>query len=257
MVRRISCFCLGLAAVMSVTVTGCNIGNKVAMNKSKGPAKPARQLNSSMVGSPDLESTRSANPVKVHLAYAAWHEQAGNFTEARNSYLKVLEKSPKDTDAMLGLARVDQAFGRNEEADLQLKKAWKAHPKDAKVLVAIGQVHAARNEWDEALEKMQAAHKLEPYETIYEYHLAVVETHMGDIPQALEHFGRSVGQAEGHYNIGFILKEQGKPVEAEAHLVKALKLKPDLKQAEAVLTAIRSGSSDEIQTASFKKTARP
>ena len=242
--------CLGLC--LAVALVGCNTaGTTAGLNSKRNATADSSAASTSVVGSPEFStSNKLTNPTKIHLAYAAWHEQAGDFSEARESYLKVLEKSPRDADALLGVARIDRAFGRSEEADLQLKKALKLLPKEPKVFVAIGQAHAEKHEWKQALENMQIAHKLSPYETIYEYHLAVVEANAGEISLAMEHFTRSVGKAEAHYNVGHILNEQGSSAEAEAHLVKALKLKPDLKQAQVTLTAIRSGNEDDVQPAS-------
>ena len=189
------------------------------------------------------------------MAYAAWNEEAQNYSEARASYLKVLERDKKNAEGMLGLARIDQAYGRLADSDAQLSKALKLHPKDPKVLVAVGQVHASRREWDAALEKMRAAHEAAPYETVYEYHLAVIEARSGDLTHAMEHFTRSLGQAEAHYNIGYILQEQGNTAEAQLHLVKALKLNPELKQAQDLLVAIRTNDINEVQPAGFQKSA--
>ena len=75
----------------------------------------------------------------------------------------------------------------------------------------------------------------------------------GDYDQALIHFSHSVGKAEGNFNIGYILNEKGRKTEAEAYLTQALKLKPDLKQAETALAAIRAGETDGVLPASFKK----
>ena len=240
---------------LSIMMTGCQSMKTMAGFKPKPAANPSNsQAGPSSIGS--AEATRPADPAKVHLAYAAWHEQTGNFQEARESYLKVLEKRRKDTEAMLGLARIDRAYGREAEADVQLKKALKYHPKDPKVLVAIGQVHAARHEWPEAMEKMHAAHNLAPYDTVYEYHLAVVQARSVDIDQSVAHFTRSVGKAEAHFNIAVILNEKGDKSEAESHLVQALKLKPELKQAQVALASLRTGGSTDVQPASYSKSDR-
>lgn len=238
---------------MTMCLVGCNSMSTFGGLKSKPPSTAAA---TSHIGSPNVASSNKLkDPVKMHLAYAGWHEQSGNYQEARKSYLKVLQKSPKDVEAMLGLARVDRAFDRHDEADRQLQKALKMHPKDPRVLVAVGQIHASRKEWPEALEKMQAASKLDPYEKMYQYHLAVVEAQAGEIAPAMEHFTRSVGEAEAHYNVGFILNEQGNTSEAEFHLMKALKMKPELKQAEQTLAALRTRTHDPVQPVSYNKKA--
>lgn len=254
--RPITCFQL----LLLTAFFGCNIANKTAKDQKPKPGSnyDNSQFSTSSVGSPDLSSTNKLkDPNKIHLAYAAWHEQTGNYPEARKSYLKVLEKSPKDTEAILGLARVAQAFGRDEEADQHLKKALKYHPKEPKVLVAMGHAHASRKEWPQAIEKMRAAQDLEPYETIYAYHLAVVEAGAGEFDAAFEHFKRSVGEAHAHFNLGVVLNQHGHSAEAESHAMKALKLKPELKQAQDLLASIRLDKSSDVQPASYSKKDRP
>jgi tetratricopeptide (TPR) repeat protein len=101
---------------------------------------------------------------------------------------------------------------------------------------------------------MKAAYDVDPFDKVYEYHLAVVEARTGDLSSAMNHFTQSIGQAEAYYNIGYILKEQGRTTEAEKYLLNAIKMKPDLKQAETTLASIHTGrpiNSREVQPASF------
>lgn len=251
--KRIICCC---SLVMAIGGAGCNTTNLLSSNRQKSDSRPVDSKSTTVSQEEFFASQKVKDPTKIHLAHAAWQEQSGNLVEARKHYLKVLEKKPKDTESMLGLARIDRAYGRESEADAQLNKTLKAHPKDPKVLVAIGQVHESKEEWPEALLMMKAAHEAAPYETIYEYHLAVVEARIGEIPSAIEHFTRSVGEAQAHYNVGYILNEQGRKTEAEFHLMKALKLKPDLKQAETALASLRTGKTDDVQPASFNQKDR-
>lgn len=233
---------------------GCSLtDNWKLTNLKKDPAKDG-SASTTKAGSPDFTtSNKLKNPVKTRLAYAACHEQAGNFQQAHEAYKEVLKKHPKDPEALLGLARIDRTYGREEDADALLRKALKYHPKDPKVHLAIGLVHESRGELSEALEKIQTAHDIARYETIYEYHMAVVEAKMGEVDSALEHFGRSVGKAEAHFNVGHILNEQGRTSEAEKHFRLALKIKPDLKQAATELASIHSEDLDSIQPVSFHK----
>lgn len=234
---------------LALVITGCSMTEKFASKPQKRP-----QTVTSKPGSPDFTvSTKLKDPVRTRLAYAAWHEHSENYSEARDAYKKVLETSPKEIEALLGLARIDRVYGRMDQADAGLRKALKCHPKDPRVLLAIGQVHAENGEYAEAIEKLEAAVELAPYENVYKFHLAVVETRAGEITAGLEHFTRAVGKAEAHFNVGYILNEQGKLADAERHLSIALSMKPDLKQAETTLAGIRAARSDSIQPVSFSK----
>ena len=241
---RLFVICSGL--LLSMSLVGCSTFSKLTASKTKKPPQQA-------VGSAEFStSNKLKNPAKVHLAYGGWHEQAGELQEARKSYMKVLESNPKDLEAILGLARIDEAVEQYDECDKWLEKAQKYHPKDPRTFVALGRTHAARKEWHEALDNMRVAKKLSPYEAIYDYHLAEVEARSGDYQSALEHFTRAVGAAEANYNVGHILYENGRAKEAEFHFKKALQLKPDLKPAQMALAEIQAANGDEVLPAAYK-----
>ena len=224
-----------VAAGLVTVAPGCSTTNKASV-----ASKPQQPEPTATPGSAEFWSSNELkNPVKVHLAYASWHETEGNLVEARNSYDRVLDKSPKNIEAMLGLARLDIQLGRLEDAQKRLLKAQKLAPKNPQVTAALGQYHATCREWPRALEQMKAARALAPYDPIYAYQLGVVQARMGDTASALTSFTEAVGGAEAHYNLGVILHEQGQSVAAEEHLQKALAQKPDLAQAQKLLTAVR------------------
>lgn len=231
--------------VVTVTLVGCT--------SFKNLTAPKLTESKTKVGGADASYAKKVkHPDKIHLAYGAWHEQKGDYLEAEKSYKKVLEKKPKDLEANLGLARIEEAFNHYEKCDDHLQKALKDHPKDPRVLVAIAQKHAHRDEWDAALETMKAAQEMAPFDPMYAYHLAVIEARTGDVTSAFDHFSRSIGIAEAHYNIGKILDEKGETEEAVSHFKKALKLKPELKQAEAALAEMRTNNPDEFVPASYQ-----
>lgn len=236
-------------------LVGCATSDKLSFK----PNFPSPWRNSSVASQPKSQpsefstSKKLKDPVKVGLAYASMLEQSADLVEARKAYLSVLEKSSKNTEALLGLSRIDRAYGRDADADALLAKALKYHPKEPNVQLAIGQAHAARDELDEAIEHIQMACELAPYEKLYEFHLAVVEVQAGDYDQALIHFTHSTGKAEAYFNVGHMLSEQGNKSEAEKYFAQALKLKPDLKKAETELAAIRMENGEDVQPASFRK----
>ena len=259
------------AASLAVVASGCNmvpkspLADKNATQKAPAPAtKPAPEPPEFMFGK-DLK-----DPVKVHLAYGTWHEQDGNLAEARISYDKVLQKSPKNVDAMMGLARLDIAMGRLDDAEKRLAKARKIAPKDSKVAVSYGQYFSAKGDWARALEYMKEATELAPYDAACAYHLGYVQAKSGDLTSALASFTTAVGAAQAEYNLAHILHEQGNLLQAEEHLHKAIALKPDLAQAQTLLITIRQqrsntkpqvaqmpGASSVIQSASYTEPAQP
>lgn len=225
------------AASLTALASGCNSTPKPPMTARQNSPTPAVGL---QAGSPDMPSSNKlSNPVKVHLAYALWHEQEGNLVEARNSYDRVLVDSPKNVDAMMGLARLDIALGRMDDAEKRLNKAHKIAPKNAQVSVSLGQYYAARGDQGRSLECMQTARSLSPYDPVFAYHLGCAQAKTGDLTSALANFTEAVGAAEAQYNLAYILHGLGDLMAAEEHLQKAIALKPDLAQAQTLLLTVR------------------
>ena len=236
---------LGLTAM----TCGCQSMGKKPWSAELEPKTPAVSSTSNP-GTADIEvGNKLRNPVKVHLAYALWHEQEGNLVEARNSYDRVLEENPKCVDALLGLARLDIAQNRMEDAEKQLVKAQKYAPKNHQVAISFGQLYSAREDWSRALEQMKLARTLSPYDQASAYHLGYVQAKSGDLTSALASFTEAVGAAEAQYNLAFILFEQGNLVSAEDHLQRAISLKPDLAPAQGLLLTVRQQRQGNAQMA--------
>lgn len=239
------------AVSLAALASGCNSTPKNPMTDSKPqiPA-PATVPAATTPGSLDFSVSKSLkNPAKVHLAYALWEEQEGNLHGARTSYEKVLEENSKSVEAMIGLARLDIAVGRMEDAEKRLFKAQKIAPKNSQVAVSLGQYYAAKNDLPRALEQMQLARTHSPYDPAFAYHLGHIQAKMGDMTSALASFTEAVGPAEAHYNLAYMLHERGDLAGAEEHLQRALSLKPELPQAQSLLLAIRQSRQGDKQLA--------
>lgn len=230
-----------LAAVCLTTLaSGCSTAQKAGGLAGIPAQAKAPTGGSTTPGSADFSSSNKLNnPIKMHLAYALWNEQDHNLLEARGAYDKVLEKNPKNIDAMLGLARLDMQINRPADAEARLLKAQKLAPKNPQVAAALGEYHALRQDWPRAIEQMQAARTLSPYDPTFPFQLGIVQAKSGDVTAALGSFTEAVGPAEAHFNLGVILHEQGKASDAEYHLQQALVKKPDLPQAQKLLASLK------------------
>lgn len=226
------------AAGLTLAVAGCTSTPKNPLTTKSNP-QPAT---TAVSGSGEFASNAGPkDPAKIHLAYGQWQEQMGQQAEARESYRKVLEDQPKNIDALLGMARVDQAGGLMDDAGERLKKAQKIAPKDARVHASFGNYYAAKKEWDKAVECQQAAVKAAPTDPRYQFLLGVALARSGDTDGAYPYFVRSLGDAEAHYNLGLILNEQNDRAGALEHIEQALALKPELQQAQAMLERLQRG----------------
>lgn len=190
------------------------------------------------------------NPSRLDLSYAQWQEQLGNLSEAEQSYKRVLEEDPRSADALIGLARLEQLSGRPENAEKAYLAAVKALPKNAQALDALGQFYSSEKRWGEAAQALAAATQAAPQDPVCRHHFAVALAQTGETSRALAEFKHAVGEAEAHYNVGYVLYEQGRTDLAEREFLQAVTLRPDLEAAQAMLDEIRRGT-DETGLAAF------
>jgi tetratricopeptide (TPR) repeat protein len=228
----------GLVVCLSLLAAGCASPNGSFLSRLN-PFERNSHVAATPVESGDLDLK---DPASLHLAYGRWREQVGDAKDARVSYETVLRDDPKNVDALVGLARLDYLAGRHQEAEHRLANALRLEPGNAQVLAAQGQLYAAQNRWPQAIDQLNAAVLAAPNTAEYRYQLAVALAHSSDPDSALPHFAKTVGPAEAHYNLGYLLQEQGRTREAERHLVEALRQRPDLHVAQTLLSEVRGGS---------------
>ena len=175
------------------------------------------------------------NPFKLHLTHAKLQEQQGNLDLAQTSYEIALSHNSKSVDAVLGLARIDQLAGRIDKAEKGYLNALKIQPNNPQALDAAGQFYASQKQWDKSVENLKSAMLAAPNNTSYRYHLAVALASSGKINEAIPHFVRTIGEAEAHYNVGYILHEKGDLAGAKRQLTQAVLKKPELTVAQQLL----------------------
>ncbi len=210
---------------------GCNSGPGMFGSKPKTSAE--RELLAELESSENL-----ADPSTLHLKYARWRESVGDSADARKSYEFALENDSKSVDAILGLARLDQLANRTSDAEVNFRRAYKLRPDSAQTQHALGQFLVAEQQWQEALPLLKSAmeNELENKSYRYRYGLALVQS--GDIDEGFPHLAKSVGTAEAHYNVGYVLNEQGRSDLAVARFQQALALKPTLEPAAQMMAEL-------------------
>ncbi|SFJ30261.1 tetratricopeptide repeat protein [Planctomicrobium piriforme] len=189
------------------------------------------------------------NPAKLKMAYGRLMEDSGQLAEARKSYAAVVELQPKNIEAILGIAHLDQLSGNIEQAEQGYKRAIKADPNSALAHYSLGEFYATQKRWKESSEALTKAMLAQPDETQYRYALAVALVHCGDVDSALPHFIRTIGDAEAHYNVGLILQEEGNLADAERQFALAVTKKPELTAAQNWLTHVRQQRTNGTNTA--------
>ena len=179
------------------------------------------------------------NPEELNYHYARYMEDIGQLDEAKSKYLEVLKTQPDNVPATLGLARIEYAHGLTSEAEKKFHKAVRLAPDLAEAQYELGRFYASELNWQAAIGPLQAAMVKAPDQDDYHFQLAVALVHTGDIGSALPHFIHTVGDAEAHFNVAMILKDQGELDLAEKHFLLAVMKKPEFEQAKYWLGQLR------------------
>lgn len=172
-------------------------------------------------------------------------EQRAALAAARGAYEHVLASDSKSIDAIVGLARLDQAAGRTKEAEQGFQKALRLNATSGQAHDAYGEFLAAQKRWPEATQELQKAMTAEPEEKSYQFHYGIAVAKSGQVEAARPHLVESVGLAAAHYNLGVTLYEQGDRGRAEEEFVAAILENPRLEQAQKWLAELHR---DERQT---------
>ena len=111
-------------------------------------------------------------------------------------------------------------------------------PGDARVLASLGQFYVSQKRWPEAFQSLNAAIAAAPKEIFYKHELAVAKTASGDVDAGLALFTQLVGPEKAHYNVAYLLRQEGKTEAAVQQCRVALQINPNFEPAKAMLAQI-------------------
>jgi len=130
----------------------------------------------------------SADPnfANAHLALGSTLLSQGKFTEGEESVRKALEIDPNYATAHCTLGVVLALQDKDAEADTELHKALELEPEDAETLCRLAQLCSEQEEWDEAIFFDNKAKTLEPMDAGIRAHLGLAYAHKRDRDRAME-----------------------------------------------------------------------
>lgn len=192
------------------------------------------------------QKTLKKNPEKTLLAWARYQEDIGEYAEARRKYRELQIAYPDNLEAHLGMARIEMLTGRSKQAEQILTDLVKEHPDSTAVRIAIGQMYAQQEKYDEAIQAFEEACEIDPENQDCRYELGVAFARVGKYDQALSNLSFSVGEPAAHYNIGYILHEQGRDADAAEWFQNALSLHPDHQTADKSKAMLAKLNPDQV-----------
>ncbi len=181
----------------------------------------------------EAQKTFKKNTEKTLLAWARYQEDVGEYAEAKKKYHEIEIAYPNNVEASLGIARIELATGRSEEAERILKQLASKHPESVPVRLELGALYSSQEDWPGAIEAYTDACDLAPEDQGCRYELGVAYAKSGDLDQAFPHLKFSVGGPAAYYNIAYLLHEEGRDGESAEWLRKALSSHPDQKTSES------------------------
>jgi tetratricopeptide (TPR) repeat protein len=192
------------------------------------------------------QKTLKKNPEKTLLAWARYQEDIGEYAEARRKYREIQIAYPDNLEAHLGMARIEMLTGRSKQAEQILTDLVKDHPDSTAVRISTGQMYAQQEKWDDAIRAFEDACEIDPENQDCRYELGVAFARVGNYDQALSNLTFSVGEPAAHYNIGYILHEQGRDADAAEWFQNALSLHPDHQTADKSKAMLAKLNPDQI-----------
>jgi Tfp pilus assembly protein PilF len=213
-------------------------------------AKAARPLTAKSAGD---NSQFDAPSTQLKLASATHLDQRTVRDEARLRHEERLSADTKATDAVLGLARLDQIGGRSAEAEAGFRRAVRMENASGRTLDALGQFYADQHRWNDAILTLQKASAAVPDNATVRFHYAIALAKSGQISQAIPLLRSAVEPADVHYNIGVILYERGDLAGSEEQFRLALEENPDLPAAQQWLANVHRDREREFDSATRRQ----
>ena len=200
--------------------------------------------------SPEFREARrmfGKNTEKNLLAWALYQEDQEQYAEAMKTYRDLSIAYPESVHPQLGIARIEAATGRSEQALSVLQKAAVAHPQDVDVQLQLMSLHSSAEDWEQCLQVCEKVCQLAPNDQNARYQVGISMVRAGRIQDALSHLTFSVGRPAACYNVAWILHEQSRNADAIQWLQQALSEHPDRQTAERsrALLAELSGNARE------------
>lgn len=181
-----------------------------------------------------LQVPKNVSP-NVYLTAAAVSEHQGAIDKAITQYNKLLEVDPNHRQGLIRLARVLHSNGRMQESIATYQRAAAAYPNDAVILNDLGLCLARSGRQSEAVEAIRKAGRLDPTNVMYGNNLAAVLVESNRVDAAIDVLSQKHGPAIAHYNVGYMLNQQGEVAAATEHFSTSLRFDPNLRQAQQML----------------------
>jgi predicted O-linked N-acetylglucosamine transferase (SPINDLY family) len=171
---------------------------------------------------------------------AAWqHFRQGEWQQAEQLFLQILDKDPEQSEALHPLALIAGQTGRESLAIHYLEAVLRIQPELAAAHYNLGNLQIAQRKHSEAVDSYRRALLLAPDLSEAHNNLGNALGELGALAEAEASLRQAQSlkpdHAEAAYNLAIVLWKQGRLDEAVASLQHALRLRPEYPEAQVYL----------------------
>lgn len=162
-------------------------------------------------------------------------------SKARRVYMDVLQREPKNVDALIGLGEMYKVTGESDKLLEVEKKAMALHPQNPNVWAWVAKQQAQAKNFDAAADSYQHALKYDPENRTYRIHLGFTLARGGHYVEGYECLSRAMHEAEARFNLAQMMLHNGETEKARTELRLCLKADPNMKAADDLLASLTNG----------------
>jgi len=204
-----------------------------------------------------MQSFLRADPARELIAKAAEHHRAGRLEEAEAAYREVLQRNPRNLEALRLLALIAISTEHYGQAVQLLKRALEFAPDFLAAWIDLSRAQLERMELTAALESIRRAEQLNPRSANVQVHLANVQARSGRHEEAIETYRKAVEfnaqSTAGCLGLGNTLKTVGRQSEAIAAYRRATAMRPELSEAWWSLSNLKTFRFEDSEVATMER----
>jgi len=214
---------------------------KASFDKASKSIQGAFEIKPRVVPAEDptrLSSKTGPIGPKLYVAAAQLSANGGDIAQATAQFEHAVKVAPNDANTLIAYSRFLQQQHDFLKATKILQKAVAKHPKNTTALNDLGLCYGRQEKMAQAIATLQQAIKIAPENKRYRNNIAAVLVKAHRENEAFAHLTRVYDKASAHYNVGYMLQQNGRVAEARKHFQSALQINPSLVQAKQMLAQI-------------------
>lgn len=185
-------------------------------------------------------SVPTGPPSPEFFIYAAQAcERQNDIPQARANFERALSIWPGQLDVLRAAAQMEDRQGNLPLAENLYQRAVAANPQHAGALNDLGICLARQGKLDVSVPVLERAVILQPKKALYRNNAATVLVELRQDQRALGHLAAVHGPAEANFNLGQLLVDRNRGLEAAPYFQAALQHNPAMQPAQEALAKLQ------------------